>query len=164
MAIAAALEDERYRLEELIYDLADLDAGFRFCGEENRWAGRLALACHQAYVMQSIPGYLENGLPPNYGSGAEEIVAAVHKDPGSKAKWMRPQLGIGDIDRMIIEWRSFMRQISHSPPLDWPRWTALQGMAKAILLETESPTLTDLPALEYNQTKRIDHRLDLRRR
>lgn len=164
LAIAAALEDERYRLEELIYDLADLDAGFRFCGEENRWAGRLALACHQAYVMQSIPGYLENGLPPNYGSGAEEIVAAVHKDPGSKAKWMRPQLGIGDIDRMIIEWRSFMRQISHSPPLDWPRWTALQGMAKAILLETESPTLTDLPALEYNQTKRIDHRLDLRRR
>jgi hypothetical protein len=36
-------------------------------------------------------------------------------------------------------------------------------MAKAILNETESPTITDLPPLEYHQTKRIDHRLILRR-
>lgn len=164
LAIAAALEDESYPLEQLIYDLADLDAGFRCCGEENRWAGRLAMACHQAYGMQSIPGYLENGLPPQYGSGAEEIVAAVHRNPASKSQWVRPFLGMGDIDRVIIEWRSFLRQITHSPPMDWPRWTALQAMAKAILLETESPTLTDLPPLEFTQTKRIDHRLDLRRR
>ncbi|MBI3869107.1 MAG: DEAD/DEAH box helicase [Verrucomicrobia bacterium] len=164
LAVAAALEDETYRLEDLIYDLADLDAGFRFCGEENRWAGRLALACRQVYSMQSVPGYLENGLPPNYGSGAEEIVAAVHKNPASKSRWIHSFLGIGDIDRVIIEWRSFLRQISHSPPLAWPRWTALQAMAKGILLETESPTLTTFPSLEYAQTKRIDHRIDLRRR
>ena len=164
LAVAAALEDESYSLDQLIYDLADLDAGYRFCGDENRWAGRLAVACHQAYGMQTIPGYLENGLPPQYGSGAEEIVAAVHRNPLSKSQWVRPFLGVGDIDRMIIEWRSFLRQISHSPPIEWPRWTALQAMAKALILETESPTLTDLPALEYQQTKRVDHRLDLRRR
>jgi hypothetical protein len=163
LAIAAALEDEGYPLEELIYDLADLDAGFRFCGEENRWAGRLAVACHQAFGFQTIPGYMENGLPPKYGSGAEQIVAAVHKEPVSKSKWVRPFLGIGDIDRVIIEWRSLLRQIMHSPPLEWARWTALQAMSRAILLETESPTLTDLPPLEYGQTKRIDHRLVLRR-
>jgi phosphoserine/homoserine phosphotransferase len=40
---------------------------------------------------------------------------------------------------------------------------AVQMMAKAILRETESPTLTDLPPLEYHQTKRVDHRLILRR-
>lgn len=163
LAVAAALEDETYAIGELIYDLADLDAGFRFCGEENRWAGRLALACHQSYGFQSIPGYLENGLPLKYGSGAEQIVAAVHQDPQSKAKWVRPFLGMGDIDRMIIEWRSLLRQLSHSPTLAWPRWTELQEKAKSILLETESPTLTELPPLEYRQTKRVDHRLTLRR-
>jgi len=163
LAISTALEDEKYPLDELIYDIANLDAGFRFCGEENRWGGRLALACYKAYGLQSITGYLENGLPPKYGAGAEQIVAAVHKNPASKHAWISELLGTGDIDRVIIEWRSLLRQIAHAPPLDWPRWTAFQAMAKAILNETESPTITDLPPLEYHQTKRVDHRLILRR-
>ena len=163
LAIAAALEDEKYSLDELIYDLANLDAGFRFCGEDNRWGGRLAIACHEKFGLQSIPGYLENGLPPKYGAGAEQIVAAVHKNPLSKQGWVSDLVGLGDIDRVIIEWRSVLRQISHAPALDWPRWRALQAMAKTILNETESPTLTDLPPLAYDQTRRVDHRLILRR-
>lgn len=163
LAIAAVLEDEKYPLDELIYDLANLDAGFRFCGEDNRWGGRLAIACHEKFGLQSIPGYLENGLPPKYGAGAEQIVAAVHKNPLSKQGWVSDLVGLGDIDRVIIEWRSVLRQISHAPDLDWPRWHALQAMAKTILNETESPTLTDLPPLAYNQTRRVDHRLILRR-
>jgi hypothetical protein len=163
LAIGAALEDASYPLDELIYDLADLDAGFRFCGEENRYAGRLPVACHQLYGLQSIPGYLENGVPPHYGSGAEQIVASVHKNPLSKSVWIREQLGAGDIDRVIIEWRSLLRQIGKAPALDWPRWTALQAMAKGILNETESPTITTLPPLDYAQTKRIEHRLTFRR-
>jgi hypothetical protein len=163
LAIAAALEDATYPLDELIYDLANLDAGFRFCGEENRWAGRVPMACHQIYGLQSIPGYLENGVPPRYGSGAEQIVASIHKNPLSKSAWITELLGAGDIDRVIIEWRSMLRQISHAPALDFARWTALQAMAKAFLQETQSPTLTELPALEYHQTKRIDHRLIFRR-
>jgi len=163
LAIAAALEDEAYPLDELIYDLANLDAGFRFCGDDNRWAGRLAVVCHEKFGLQSIPGYLENGVPPKYGAGAEQVVASVHKNPQEKHRWVTDLLGAGDIDRIIIEWRSTLRQISHAPDLDWPRWRALQALAKGILNETESPTMTDLPPLEYTQTKRIDHRLILRR-
>jgi hypothetical protein len=164
LAIAAALEEETYPLDELIYDLANLDAGFRFAGEDiNRWGGRLGIVCHEKYGLQSIAGYLENGVPPKYGAGAEQMVAAVHKDPLAKQAWITDLLGPGDIDRVIIEWRSLLRQISHAPDLEWPRWRALQAMARTILNETESPTLTDLPPLEFHQTRRVDHRLILRR-
>jgi superfamily II DNA/RNA helicase len=163
LAIAAGLEDETYPLDEMVYDLANLDASFRFCGEENRWAGRLARACQERYGLQIIPGYLENGVPPDYGAGAEQIVASVHKNPLTKHAWVTDLLGEGDIDRAIIEWRSLLRQISHAPELDWPRWRALRELARGILHETESPTLTDLPPLAYSQTRRVDHRLILRR-
>jgi superfamily II DNA/RNA helicase len=164
LAIAAALEDETYPLDELIYDLANLDAGFRFAGEDiNRWGGRLGIVCHERYGLQSIPGYLENGVPPKYGAGAEQIVASVHKNPQNKQGWITDLLGPGDIDRVIIEWRSLLRQVSHAPDLEWPRWRALQSLARTILNATESPTLTELPALEYHQTRRVDHRLQLRR-
>jgi superfamily II DNA/RNA helicase len=163
LAIAAALEEENYLLDELIYDLANLDAGFRFCGEDNRWGGRLATVCHEKFGLQSVSGYLENGVPPKYGAGAEQVVAAVHKNPLNKHAWITDLLGPGDIDRVIIEWRSMLRQIAHAPDLDWPRWRALQAMAKAFLQETESPTMTGLPPLEFHQTRRVDHRLILRR-
>ena len=164
LAIAAALEDQTYPLDELIYDVANLEAGFRFCGEElNRWGGRLATVCHERFGLQSIPGYLENGVPPKYGAGAEQVVASVHKNPLNKHGWITDLLGPGDIDRVIIEWRSLLRQIAHAPDLDLSRWRALQAMAKTILNETISPTLTDLPPLEFHQTRRVDHRLNLRR-
>jgi hypothetical protein len=164
LAIASALEEETYPLDELIYDLANLDAGFRFAGEDiNRWGGRLGIVCHERYGFQSVPGYLENGVPPKYGAGAEQVVAAVHKNPLAKEAWTTDLLGTGDIDRIIIEWRSLLRQIAHAPDLEWPRWRALQAMARTILNETESPTLITLPPLEYHQTRRVDHRLFLRR-
>jgi hypothetical protein len=162
LAIGAALEDASYPLDELIYDVANLDAGYRFCGEENRYAGRIPEVCHRCFGLQTIPGYLENGVPPRYGSGAEQIVASIHKNPLNKNAWVTEFLGAGDIDRVIIEWRSLLRQISKAPPLDWPRWTAFQAMAKGILNETESPTITDLPPLDYAQTRRIEHRLVFR--
>ncbi len=163
LALAAALEDESYLLTDLVYDLANLDGGFRFCGDENRWGGRLAEVCRRCYGLQSVPGYLENGMPTKYGAGAEQIVAAVHKDPGARHAWVSDLLGIGDIDRAIIEWRSLLRQIAHAPPLPWERWLALQQLAKNLLNETESPTLSALPPLDFSQTRRVDHRLILRR-
>ena len=163
LAIAAALEEKEYPLEELIYDLANLDAGFRFAGDENRWGGRLALSCSKAYGLLNAPGYLENGLPLKYGAGAAEVVAANHKNPQSKYAWLTETVGPGDVDRIIIEWRSLLRRIMHAPALDWPRWTELQQLAKSFLNETESPTLTELPRLDYAQTRRVDHRLILRR-
>jgi superfamily II DNA/RNA helicase len=163
LAVAAALEDASYPIDEMVYDLANLDAGFRFCGDEHRWGGRLANVCQNTYGVQSIPGYLENGVPPRYGSGAEQVVASIHKDPLNKHAWVTELLGTGDIDRIIIEWRSLMRQFAHSPDLDWPRWMELKAKAKTILNETESPTLTELPPLEFHQTRRIEHHLVLRR-
>jgi hypothetical protein len=163
LAIAAALEDARYSLDELIYDIANLDGGFRFCGDENRFGGRLAVTCHEKYQLLSIPGYLENGLPLGYGYGAEAVVQSVHQNPLNKHTWVTELLGAGDIDRAIIEWRSQLRQVAHAPELDWPRWRAFQALARTILNQTESPTLTELPPLEYHQTRRIEHRLILRR-
>jgi hypothetical protein len=100
---------------------------------------------------------------PKYGAGAEQVVASVHKDPLNKHAWATDTLGAGDIDRIIIEWRSLLRRVANSPELDSTRWTALQTLAEEILDETESPTLRDLPPLEYHQTRRVDHRLVLRR-
>lgn len=163
LAIAAAIEVESYPLDELVYDIANLDAGFRFAGEDSRWGGRLGMACQNAYGMLNVPGYLENGLPPHYGAGASEIVLLAHRHPEKRRQVSSDILGEGDVDRLIIEWRSILRQISHAPPMDWPRWIAFQAMARGILHETESPTATDLPALSYQQTRRIDHRLIFRR-
>ena len=163
LAIAAALEDTTYPLEELVYDLANLDAGFRFCADGDRYGGQLAFACRKAYGPASIDGYLETGLPLKYGTGAETVVRRIHEDPACKVRFVSEVLGTGDIDRMIIEWRSLLRQIAHAAPLEWPRWTELQAMAKPLLHEVHSPTETILPPLEYAQTKRIDHRLILRR-
>jgi hypothetical protein len=163
LGLAAALEEEGYPLDELVYDIANLDAGHRFCGEENRWGGRMGQVCYARYGLQSVPGYLENGMPPHYGVGAEQVVASAHKNPLNKTAWVTPFLGAGDIDRVIIEWRSLLRTIAHAPALEWDRWTALQIKARAILHETESPTATALPPLEYHQTKRLDHRLVFRR-
>ena len=163
LAVASALEDERYPLEEMVYDLANLDAGFRFCKDENRWGGRLALACQRICGIESIPGYLEIGVPTGYGAGAAEVAQSVHQNPLNKSRWVAEFLGTGDIDRVIIEWRSLLRRIAHSPTLDWPRWTALQQIARTILNETESPTETNLPPLDYQQTRRIEHQLVFRR-
>ncbi|MCF7668147.1 MAG: DEAD/DEAH box helicase [Verrucomicrobia bacterium] len=163
LAIAAAIEDESYHLEDLIYDLANLEAGFRFSRDEYRWGGRLALACRKLYNRLSIPGYLEDGVPPDYGAGAEEVIASVHSNPANKHYWITDYTSAGDIDRVIIEWRSLLRQIAHAPDIPWQRWTEFKNLANTVLHETDSPTITDLPPLEYNQLKRVDHRLTIKR-
>ncbi len=163
LAVAAALEDAKYPLDDLLYDLANLDAGHRFAGDDNRWGGRLAMACHARYGIQNVEGYLENGVPPKYGDGASLVVHALHRDPWSKRRFVTDFLGDGDIDRVVIEWRSMLRQVANAPGLDWDRWSTFQDMARALLAETESPTDTHLPALEHHQTKRIDHRLVLKK-
>lgn len=163
LAVAAALEDESYPLDDLVYDLANLDAGHRFSGPEDRWGGRLSMACRAAYGGHSVPGYLEAGVPPRYGDGASTVVRAVHKDPQARTRFIDEFLGTGDVDRIIIEWRSLLRQIVHAGLADWPRWQALQEQARSLLRETESPTVTDLPPIEYQQLKRVDLQLRFRR-
>ena len=162
LGIAAALEDESLPIDELVYELANLDAGYRFGNEENRWEGRIPIACRERYGDVTVPGYLDAGLPPRYGSGAEQVIAAMHANPADKANWVTELLGAGDIDRAVIEWRSLLRQIIHAPELDWTRWTELRKHAGTLLAETESPTLCELPPLEHHQQGRVDHRLRLK--
>ena len=162
LGIAAALEDVSISINELVYELANLDAGFRFSNEDDRWKGRIPMACRECYGDTTVTGYLDAGVPPRYGSGAESVVAALHLNPSDKGSWITEFLGSGDIDRAIIEWRSLLRQIKHSPELEWPRWAELQELAGKILTETQSPTLEDLPSLEYHQRGRVDHQLRLR--
>ena len=162
LGIAAALEDESLPIGELVYELANLDAGYRFGNEENRWEGRIPVACRERYGDATVPGYLDAGLPLRYGAGAEQVVAAMHANPADKGNWVTDLLGAGDIDRALIEWRSLLRQITHSPELDWARWVELQKHAGTILAETESPTLSGLPPLEHHQRGRVDHHLRLK--
>ena len=162
LGIAAALEDESLPIDELVYELANLDAGYRFGNEEYRWEGRIPIACRERYGDVTVPGYLDAGLPPRYGSGAEQVIAAMHANPADKANWVTELLGAGDIDRAVIEWRSLLRQIIHAPELDWMRWTELRKHAGTLLAETESPTLCELPPLEHHQQCRVDHHLRLK--
>ena len=162
LGIAAALEAESLPIGELVYELANLDAGYRFGNEENRWEGRIPVACRERYGDVTVPGYLDAGLPLRYGAGAGQVVAAMHANPADKGNWVTDLPGAGDIDRALIEWRSLLRQITHSPELDWARWVELQKHAGTILAETESPTLSGLPPLEHHQRGRVDHYLRLK--
>ena len=162
LGIAAVLEDESLPIDELVYELANLDAGYRFGNEENRWEGRIPIACRERYGDVTVPGYLDAGLPPRYGSGAEQVIAAMHANPADKTNWVTDLLGAGDIDRAVIEWRSLLRQITHAPELDWTRWMELREHAGTLLAETESPTLCELPPLEHHQQGRVDHHLRLK--
>jgi hypothetical protein len=73
LALAVALEDPRYPIEQLIFDAANLYAGDRFAGTNPRTLGRLALVCERAYRRLSIEGYLVEGLPPQYGFGGADV-------------------------------------------------------------------------------------------
>jgi len=163
LAIAAALEDLTYPIDELIYDIANLQGGYRFAGEEERWGGRLAFACRETYGNATSEGYLENGIPPKYGAGAAEIVHLIHKNLNMKYRFLSDRTGAGDIDRMIIEWRSLLRQIVHAPKIAWDRFNALRQLALTILGATQSPTFVNLPPLAAHQRSRVDHRLKLPR-
>ena len=126
LAVAAALEDETYPLDELIYDLANLDAGFRFSGEDNRWAGRLAHGLPaRPTATQTIPGYLRKRRAAQIRRGRRAGRGRRPQRPVEQARLGHGTAGAGDIDRIIIEWRSLLRQIAHAPDLDWPRWRAI---------------------------------------
>ena len=77
LAVAAALEDERYPIAELIFDLANLRAGPRFAGDDSPYSGRLAIACQRLYGHDDVEGYLQMGVPLDYGAGASEALRGI---------------------------------------------------------------------------------------
>jgi len=133
LAVAAALEDRRYPLADIIFDLANLFATDRFSGTNPRWLGRLAAVCERTYRRSEAEGFLVRGIPPNYGCGAAEIVRGLVAEGGRARELMAEaeQAGRGDLDRLLVEWRSLLKQLVAAEPLG----TADFGMRNADLAE-----------------------------
>lgn len=158
LGVLAGLEDESYPLESLIEDMANLAAGDRFCGEESRWSGRLAFACHRAYRRFSSEGFLQDGVPVNYGSGGAEIIRTLRAKQWVSVEDLGEHARRGDVDRLWIEWRSLLRQVALADEIDWPRWMEFREMCR---METETHSrdrLPDLPPLTAEQLKPVNHR------
>jgi len=137
LAVAAALEDARYPLDDLLFDLANLRAGPRFAGDDSPYGGRLGLLCQQVYDRAELPGYLTLGIPIDYGAGASESIRN-HVELGvPRSKLLTENLRLGDFERAFIEWRSLLRHITWAPDYAWDRWQALKPAAAAMLARTE---------------------------
>jgi len=170
LALAVALEDRRYPLDHLIFDGANLFAGDRFTETNPRRLGRLATVGEKAFRRFNFEGWLVEGVPPGYGYGASEIVQAIMgrtAKPGALAA-ASEQAGRGDIDRLMTEWRSWLRQIAAAPPLEGvrdrelflaQRWDDLRALAEVILGDRDEQKLPTLPALTADQRRPYSHRL-----
>ena len=154
LAIAVALEDETYKIDDLVFDLANIRGGPRFAGEDAVMGGRLGILCQRIYDRADHPGYLEMGVPVHYGSGASEVIREVVTNSASRYKLTTESLRSGDIERALMEWRSLLRHIVHAPRLDWDRWTALQAAAQHFIDNSSSPTTLDFPPLLAAQQRR----------
>ena len=154
LAIAAALEVEKYPIDDLVFDLANLRAGPRFAEDESRFGGHLGALCQRVYERADLPGYLEMGVPPEHGAGASEVVRAIIERAMPRHKLLTESLRTGDIERGLIEWRSLLRHIVWAPDHDWPRWRELKTKAARFIDTTDSPALADLPPLTAAQQRR----------
>lgn len=151
LAIAVALEDEDYPIEELVHDLANLRAGHRFRSYA-KTESRLGLVCRQAFGFNDCPGYLKGGLPLEYGEGASEIL---RDRKGFIAGG--DDLKSGDLERAVIEWRSLLSLIAKGPLLESLRWTQLQREARRLVGRDsrggELPLLPDIPVRQRQRFK-----------
>jgi superfamily II DNA/RNA helicase len=160
LGVIAGLEDEHYPVEELIDDLANLSAGDRFSGQESRYGGRLAMACQKAFKKFSYEGFLCDGIPINYGSGGEEIVRTLRTKKFVPVKAESENVSRGDIDRLVVEWKSLLRQIAGGASLpEWPRWEELRERCKIEMAQYRIDTLPTLPPLTAEQEKPVSHHL-----
>lgn len=155
LAIVAALEDEGYPVDELIPHMANLRSGTKFdlplaCGSE-----RLGAVCRNTYGFINHSGYLENGLPTDYGEGAAELLDTLLHPERSDTRELRQGIAEGDISRAYVEWLSLLRHIHHAPSHPWRRWQALKEEAQRALKKHDK-TLRhlfhlDLPPLTNKQ-------------
>ncbi len=158
----AGIEDEKYPLTELIEDIANLAAGDRFCGTDPRWGGRLAFACQKAYKRFQSDGFLADGVPVNYGSGGSDIVRVLREKKFVPMEGLPEYVDRGDVDRLLIEWKSLLRQVALAEPEpSWPRWTEFQALCRAEIAQHERTSLPGLPVVPAEQQKPISHRLTI---
>jgi superfamily II DNA/RNA helicase len=160
LGVLAGLEDEKYPLNDLLEDMANLVAGDRFCGNEPRWGGRLAYACQKAYKRFTSDGFLVDGMPVNYGAGGAEIVRSLRVKNYVPMRGMHEHVHRGDVDRLLIEWKSLLRQIAKADAnAAWPRWTEFQQLCRDEYAQYERSSLPGLPVIPAEQQKPLSHRL-----
>jgi hypothetical protein len=160
LGVIAGLEDEKYPLPDLLEDMANLIAGDRFCGNEPRWGGRLAYACQRAYRRFQSDGFLADGVPVNYGSGGAEIVRLLRAKKFVPMEGLAEHVHRGDVDRLLIEWKSLLRQVAAAAPdPTWPRWTEFRSLCASELSQYERSGLPTLPVITAEQQKPVSHRL-----
>lgn len=155
LAVVAALEDESYPADDLVHHMANLRSGSKFdlpldCGSE-----RLAAVCRGTYGFVNHHGYLENGLPTDYGEGAAELLDALLHPEQPGAQDLKAGIAEGDISRAYVEWLSLLRHITHAPDHPWRRWKELREAAQQTL-KHHTKTLRhffhlDLPPLTNKQ-------------
>jgi hypothetical protein len=158
LAIAAALEERDYPIEDLVFDLANLRVGHRFSLDETYSHGRLGAVCQTVYQRGEYPGYLEMGLPIAYGPGGSEVVREVVAHQVPRHRLISESVRHGDIERALTEWRSLLRQITQAPVYDWDRWLQLREMASRYVHSTRSPARDPLPQLAPAQSQRYTGR------
>ena len=171
LALAAALEDVRYPLDDLVFDCANLFGGDRFADTNPRTLGRLARVCEQTYRRFTVEGWLDHGLPPQYGFGAAEVVRALVEQKARRGALAAASefAGRGDIDRLLTEWRSLLRLVVHATALETGaapaapgalaiRWDDFRALCRAQLGATKADTLPELPPLTADQRRPINHR------
>jgi superfamily II DNA/RNA helicase len=138
LMIAAALEDPRYPIEDVITHLANLRGGPRFMDFADGPSHRLATVARETYGHVDHEGYLEGGLCPGFGEGTCEALS-MHRSGGMRALEKETDaIRRGDIERATLEWRSILRHILHAADPLFPRWHELQAAARQFL---EKPPL-----------------------
>ncbi len=133
LTIAAALEEDGYPIDDLVRHLANLRGGTKFDMPMTCDSERLGAVSRNTYGFINHHGYLESGLPPDYGDGTAELLdALLHPDQGVRDK-LPQEVAEGDISRAYIEWLSLLRHIVHAPTHSWRRWQALQEECGKVL-------------------------------
>lgn len=166
-AVAAALEDATYPIDELAFHLANVRAGHRF-ESDTQVSGaseRLGAICRQTYGPVDYEGYLRLGLPVGFGEGAAEVVeVALEKGRAWRAETTR-ELGQGDVERAVVEWLSLLRHIKNAPVLDWARWIELKEVAVSLLAKhaKDLQQSAELAMIEpHILHRKVQHRISLK--
>lgn len=164
LAIAAALEDDTYPVDDLVAHLVNLRAGYRFESDtrQDTPSERLGLACRQAFGTADFPGYLRLGVPPTHGEGAAEVVAEFLAGRQRDRNEETCEFGRGDVERALTEWLSLLRHVAHAPDAPCPRWNELR-LAAAKVANAHQPrqkSMLRLPEFEPHFLRQpVQHRL-----
>jgi len=113
------------------------------------------MLCRHTYGMVSYEGYLNKGLPTEYGEGASEILREVAVDPAAKYQHVDEELRPGDIERVSLEWRSMLNHIARAPDYEWDRWLDFRRVVREYIETHPAPNvLSDTPDLTLEQRTR----------